>query len=428
MARGFIIGGGGVCVSDDCTAGANDVVKGKTAIYNGSNDEVMEGTLELTGNVTAEYVYNGRTFYNTDPHVKLTGKMTVGSILNFSAAAYSGRQVLLKWQNPYAAAGRPFAGVFINYSTTGYPGTGGTRIYTGYGDNTSSGGWSQVIVTMPALATTYYFSCTAYATSSIGDMWGNTLHAVCATGEVIVQPITHGQNYVIPSGYSYADIFCVGGGGGGTSGYVDNTGSRGAGGGGGGYTATVKNISISPGQILTCSVGAGGANQHNGGASSVSSNGIVLCTANGGNAPTAIFYGGNGGSGGGMGGPSNADGNGRAGGTNGGNGIGASGSRGLGQGYTTTAFAENAGTVYSGGGGGGGYGSKSDLANKWGGLGGVSGGGGGGTGQYGYNYATNGYNGTANTGGGGGGAGGNASGSDAVGGAGGSGIIIIRLH
>ena len=183
-------GGGGGGSSDDCTAAANDVLKGKTAVYNGSDDEPKAGTLELTGDASDNYVYKGKTYYNTDAHTKRTGTMTVGSILNFSAAAYSGRQVLLKWQNPYAATGKPFGGVFINYSTSGYPGTGGTRIYTGYGNNTASGGWSQAIVTLPNLNTTYYFSCTAYSSCSAGDIWGNTMNASCRTSGNIDKTIT----------------------------------------------------------------------------------------------------------------------------------------------------------------------------------------------------------------------------------------------
>ena len=68
-------GGSGAGASDDCTATVNDIVKGKTAICNGSDDEVVEGTLELTGDATTGYVYSGKTFYSTDPHTKLVGTM-----------------------------------------------------------------------------------------------------------------------------------------------------------------------------------------------------------------------------------------------------------------------------------------------------------------------------------------------------------------
>ena len=413
-------GGGGGGSSDDCTATANDVLKGKTAVYNGSGDEPQEGALELTGDAADGYVYSGKTYYNTDARTKRTGTMTVGSILNFSAAAYSGRQVLLKWQNPYAATGKPFGGVFINYSTGGYPGTGGTRIYTGYGNNSASGGWSQVIVTLPNLNTTYYFSCTAYVSCSAGDIWGNTMNAACNTSGEIWQNITWSQNYTIPSGYNYVDIFCVGGGGGGSCAMTKYIGG---GAGAGGYTQTAWNVGVSAGQVLYCSVGGGGAGgvwqdsysgsaAGNGGASTVSRNGAVLCSANGGNGGgTASRHGGSGGSGGGAG--SSSDNGPYNGGSNGGNGGGGSGSYvghgGSGQGSTTQAWGS--GTLYSGGGGGGGY--------SEGGSGGSGGGGHGG--GYGVNSGIS--NGVANTGGGGGGGSRSCNGA-----AGGSGIILLHLH
>ena len=245
MGRVLMTGSGGsVGISDECTATINDIPKGKTAVFNGSDDEAMEGTLELTGTATAEYVYEGRTFYNTDLHTKLTGKFRAGSILNFSAAAYSGRQVLLKWQNPYAAAGRPFSGVIISYSTNGPDGPW-TWLHTGYGDNKNSGGWSQAIFAMPNLNTKYYFKCTAYATSTLGDLQGNTLTDECATSEPLTKIIKYSQDIEIPSGYNFADIFCVGGGGSGGWGEEDDrTSTYGAGGGGGGYTSTVKGIAV----------------------------------------------------------------------------------------------------------------------------------------------------------------------------------------
>ena len=48
------VGGGSVGCSDECTATKNEIPKGKTAVFNGSDDEVMEGTLEVTGTATAE--------------------------------------------------------------------------------------------------------------------------------------------------------------------------------------------------------------------------------------------------------------------------------------------------------------------------------------------------------------------------------------
>ena len=434
-------GGGGGGSSDDCTATANDILKGKTAVYNGSGDEPQEGTLELTGDAADGYVYSGKTYYNTDARTKRTGTMTVGSILNFSAAAYSGRQVLLKWQNPYAATGKPFGGVFINYSTSGYPGTGGTRIYTGYGNNSASGGWSQVVVTLPNLNTTYYFSCIAYCPCSAGDILGNTMNASCKTAGNIDKTITSSQNYTVPAGYNYVDIFCVGGGGAGRGGWSDSGGyQHTGGGGGGGYTSTAPNINVSGGQVLNCSVGAGGAvlnrsdvstgdRSGSGGTSSVTRNGSVLCSAGGGQGGDAWRYGGNGGSGGGAPGHG-SDVESHNGGTNGGNGVNGTGNQqkgGTDQGRTTRPWGSNTGTVYSGGGGGGGAASNKGYH----GVGGNYGGGNGGMYKYGDPVTVlTATAGQANSGGGGGGGHGNYyyGGGTAVGGAGGSGIILLRLH
>ena len=79
-------GSGGGTGSDECTATLDHVLAGETAVTSDSNDEPG------------------------------TGRMTVNSLLSFSVAAYSGRRVLLKWQNPYAAAGKPYSGVIIKAS------------------------------------------------------------------------------------------------------------------------------------------------------------------------------------------------------------------------------------------------------------------------------------------------------------------------
>lgn len=69
----LIKGGGGGVTSDDVTAKANDVLKGTSTLTSDSNDEVTEGTLELTGDAQAGDVLAGSTFYNTDAHTKQTG-------------------------------------------------------------------------------------------------------------------------------------------------------------------------------------------------------------------------------------------------------------------------------------------------------------------------------------------------------------------
>ena len=393
MGEILITGGsGGGTGSDECTATLDHVLAGETAVTSDSNDEPG------------------------------TGRMKVNSLLSFNVAAYSGRRVLAKWQNPAAAPGKPYSGVYIRYSTSGYPGkAGGMQIYKGAGNNTASGAWSQQYLDMPNLNETYYFSTYPYVTCSAGELTGEVINAIVRTAGSSIATITNTKNYTIPEGYTMADIFCVGGGGGGGGGYwfTKEQYQNGGGGGAGGYTATASNIGVAAGQILSCSIGGGGRGNSSlrgtggtGGTTSVSRDGVVLCTANGGNGG----YGAN-------------SGNGGKGGSNGGDGgyndmdsrpiiragdNGYSDGRGTGsQGRTTRAWGEPSGTLYAGGGGGGGV-SKSNP-----GAGGAGGGGAGGM--------NDGNPGSANTGGGGGGGGGTVYGTGVGGGTGGSGVILIRL-
>lgn len=75
MGHGLIMGQGNLIYSDDCTATSDDVLKGKTALFNGSDDNIRPGTLELTGNAVEDQVLAGKTFYAADPHVKRTGNI-----------------------------------------------------------------------------------------------------------------------------------------------------------------------------------------------------------------------------------------------------------------------------------------------------------------------------------------------------------------
>ena len=472
MSKILVGGSSGGIMSDDVTATLADVAKGKTAVTSDSGDEVVTGTLELTGNAetgdvlsgvtfynnnlytkrtgtltltgnaTAAYVLSGYTFYNTNAKSKITGTMTVNSLLSFSVAVISGRRVTATWQNPIQAAGRPYSGVYIKYSTSGYPGTGGTQIYKGVGSNAASGGISTATFDLPNVGTTYYLSLYPYVTTSDGEYLGGVLNAQVTTGNTITNTYTSSTIVSVPTGYTLADIFCVGGGGGSSDGRGPTASCAGGGGGGGGMTATVLNVAVSAGQSLAVIVGAGGAvstssNNGNGGASSVSRSGAVLCSANGGEGGEytsleQVRDGGDGGSGGGAGAYRGDGLYGGNGGSDGGNGNGCGNDtdigRGMGQGRTTRAFGEPGGTIYSGGGGGGGGGMSSGSSSSYG--GGVGGAGGGGTGGTGQRYATGGAGGSANTGGGAGGGGassrdGSYAGSGATGG---SGIVLIRFH
>lgn len=462
MSEILIPGGASGAGSDDCTATAADVIKGKTAVVSGSDDEPIAGTLDLSGNATTAYVYTGKTFYNTDPKAKLTGAMTVNSLLSFSVAAYSGRRVLAKWQNPKAATGKPYSGVYIRYSTSGNPGkTGGTQIYKGAGNNTASGGQSQAYLNLPALSTKYYLSIYPYVTCSAGEMNGSTLNASVTTSAVLNKTFTASTSYTIPVGFAKMDLFAVGGGSAGSS---SNNNERGGSGGGGGYTKTVKGIAISSGQVLTISVGSGGVGSTGykkdsftskfiggvGGTSSVTRSGTELISAVGGTNNSADGkiaggpeYGKSGGSGGGGGSSVKVDNedavyNGLYGGGGGSDGSDgkpttygyswgtvATGRAGLGQKVTTSAFGESSGALYGSGGGGciATYNYREDSI--W--IGNNKGGPGAGEGGTLY-YSTpsehsKGKNANANSGGGGGGGA-----YLKVGGNGGSGIVLIRLY
>ncbi len=481
MGKMIISGGGGSGAgSDECTASKAEVLKGYKAITSDSADEVAEGILELTGDVSDSQVLEGKTYYNSNPKIKRTGSMvnhgavslslnagasytvpagfhngggkvtanslasqtpatataaqiingqtawvngskltgilSVNSILSFSAAAYSTTQILLQWQNPYAAAGKPFSGVFINYSTSGYPGTGGTRIYTGYGNNATPGGGSAVIVTMPAMGTTYYFRAFSYAVKDGAEWVSATTYTATATTTKGQQSFTSSGTFTIPAGVRSIDVFCVGGGGAGTSGRSGGNVYCG-GGGGGGYTNTVKSIAVTPGQQISYTVGAGGAGGESGGSASYFTiNGTQYCLANGGSRGISSGDSGKGGSGGGGSGYDGS--NSFPGGTGGSDGSKGSQSTGggigaAGQGTTTRAFGESTNTLYGGGGGGGG-GKYAGRA-----AGGAGGGGNGG------DDGNTGSVGAFGTGGGGGGGKGGVNGSG-LGFVGGSGVCLVR--
>ena len=414
MSKILLTGGAGGALSDECTATLADIPSGLRAVALDSDDDIGVGTMSLTGDAVENHVLAGSTFYTTDYKTKLTGTMTVNSLLSFSVAANSGRRVLATWKNPTAADGKPYSGVYIRYSTSGYPGkTGGTQIYKGAGNNTTSGGSSSVYLDMPALSTTYYFSIYPYVTTSNGELTGDIINTSRATSGQSVISITSTRTYSVPVGYSKMDVFCVGGGSGGTGAFSDS--SDGGGGGGGGYTKTVTGIAVSGGQSLSITVGAGTTSA--GGTSKVIRNNISLCEANGGKRTSALVYGNDGGSGGGGGaiGRHNAG----VGGSNGGNGGASGGSNpnsgGYGQGTTTRAWGSSSGTLYAGGGGGGASG-EGGFANS-------GGSGGGGSGNA-YFYV--GVNGATNTGGGGGGCG-RGAGENAHS-SGGSGIVLLRFY
>lgn len=364
----------------------------------------------------AARIYSGETAYVNG--VKLTGTMTCNSIINFSAATYSTSQILLKWQNPYVASGKGYTGVRIMYSTSGYPGTGGTQIYQGYGDNKTPGGWSSVIVNMPAAGTTYYFSARSYTTFAsngvwFADAWGAIFNASAATtkhGRVV---LTGSGTFTVPAGVRVINAHGAGGGGRGGSKFT--VGTYVGAGGGGGYSKWINGIGVTPGEGLPYVIGDGmpaGNEYGQGGQTRLLRGSTVLLSADGG-------WGGNnvssttlssGGSGGGGARKRNASGE-RPGGNGGSDGSDGYSDAywfypGIGQHSTTREFGT--GTLFSGGGGGSG-----GAASYPTGSGGAGGGG---------SSAWEPEAGKAATGGGGGASNGSAG---SYGAAGGSGTLII---
>jgi hypothetical protein len=210
------------------------------------------------------------------------------------------------------------------------------------------------------------------------------------------QVFTSSGTFTVPAGVNSIRVCVVGGGGGGGGGH--------SGGGGSGHVRT-GTYSVSPGQSISITVGAGGNGgaggtqvQGTGGTNGSSSSIVGILTANGGGAAGASTSGGNGGSGGGGG--CNAGNPGPSGGTNGSPGGACTYSGGNGgnfnsltifsSGLALSAGAGGAGgsLSHSGGGGGGGVEISGYFVNGFDGVnnasakGGKGFGGGGGGGGY----------------------------------------------
>ena len=168
----------------------------KTASLNCGREYVIpkgyhDGSGRITANslssqtdatATAPYIYKGKTAWVKGN--KLTGTLTTTSAINFSAAARSHDTIRISWTNPSKG---PWTGVFIQMSTSGNPGTGGgTRVYTGKGENGSQAGGSNY-ADIPGLnyETKYYFTCTSYAhfNEINHDEWGTSYNVSATTPE-----------------------------------------------------------------------------------------------------------------------------------------------------------------------------------------------------------------------------------------------------
>lgn len=328
------------------------------------------------------------------------------SIVNFNVAQRTYLGLTCTWALPDRG---PYSGVMVRYKNGKYP------AHIEDGELAYEGLETYCTISGLTVDTDYYFCAWSYMTTNYGRFYAVVPAETHATVNLSVgeQIYTSSGTLTIPDGIHTVDIFCVGGGGG--TGWVKDIGPEswyGSSGAGGGYTITQTGIGVTPGQILTVTVGAGGAGAvmykgppSTGNTSIVSAGDRLLIQALGGKGGRAASAnpGGDGGSGGGTA-PGNSVSLNGAGGSDGSDGKGYNNVvGGKGQGKTTRAFEEITGTLYAGGGG---------AANKYGHASGGAGGGGSNS------------NGGANTGGGAGGRrwpGGSPSSFS-----GGSGIVIIR--
>ena len=145
--------------------------------YHNGSGKVTANSLasQTSANAAAGHILSGKTAWVNG--VKVTGTLAVQSAISFSAAALSATSIRISWKNP---ARVPWQGVFIQMSTSGNPGTGGgTRKYTGAGNNPNqAGGSNYVDITGLNLGTTYYFTCTSYC-DALG--WGSSYNVMATT-------------------------------------------------------------------------------------------------------------------------------------------------------------------------------------------------------------------------------------------------------
>lgn len=385
MATFYPVGGGAPGIDPSVlTATAGDVVAGMVAGVK-DNYNPVTGTLTLTGNAQQNHVLSGETYYTTNPKSKITGTMTVQSILSFSCAPSSASQIIFTWQNPSSG---PFSGVIIIGKTGGYPAniSDGTRYYKGFGNNSGSLGTSSAIVGGFSLNVTYYFRAFSYCTVNNEEWVTGTTRIANTIIRQLSQTFTYSQNWTVPNGVSKVDVFLVGGG----------SASQYNRGGGAGETNTWIGVDVSPSQNISIIIGAGGTNYGNGnnsyfgGLSARGGVGVFYGAGNSGDSYNSSYQG-----------------RGGDGGTNGASGENwiDGGDWDTRQGRTTRAFGEPTGTLYAGGGAGAnGFRSypRLDGGARWIPYGGQ---GGGGNGNVDTPYAPHGdaTGGAPNTGGGAGG-------------------------
>lgn len=414
------------------TAIEGDVLKG-CSFYNTNLQNRLSGTLELTGDAGEYDTIKGKTFYSNNAKVKKTGTLPeypsgtdaqsctlsnnyvyyrinkgayrstwsgdqtevkypalsviaalgIASITSFKVAQYGPNTLRFTWAKPSKGL---WSGVHIIGKLNSWPTspTDGSRSWDS-GDTYKDSGSIET--------GTWYFRAYSYITWTGGRYYSQNPEGSAS----IYNTTSHGNTtltgstrWTVPAGCNYVTAFLVGGGGGLSWPYIPS-GSRNlaiSGGAAGGYTKT-QGFSVTPGETLSITVGAGGTG--NGGTSAIyHQNGSLAVSAAGGGAGSVnVFHdnvtslhsaqGGSGGSGGGTGvsygttsGYTTYAGNGGSDGVSGRNPSATASSgmyeigptNGTSQGYSTKAWG-NQGQPYSPGGGGTAlrFGGSSDSAD-----------------------------------------------------------------
>ena len=242
-----LAGGSGVD-SSDCTADKSKVLSGYTAVTSDSDGEAVAGTMVYRGTyATTTSMGQGDNYFALNcipegcyaaegnswaPEVRISkdtlrnylgvnaaiirsgnsiagvsGTLAVTSAISFSAAATSYNTIRISWTNPSKG---PWQGVFIQISTSGYPGTGGgSRAYTGTGTNGSAASGSNYCdITGLTPGTTYYFTCTSYC-DALG--WGTSYNVMETTPTMSLKAILNSVGDMDPKhyytqNYSYSSV------------------------------------------------------------------------------------------------------------------------------------------------------------------------------------------------------------------------------
>lgn len=444
------------------TTGIATVIVKKKGTYTITTN--CNAALEAMGNTASVIVSVNKQTYRAQK-VKLNRGATYLRIVN----DYGSNKLLAYWGTSNPSPSSYFTNFELRRKDASLPTspTDGSSIYTGRGSsyayNASTNYWGYLDSVNNG--TTRYYALYPFLTIN-GTKYYGAGYTASGTAKTFSSKnhLTSSGRYTVPAGIRTLEVYCVGGGGGGGGAGYSAQGSTwgyGIGGGGGGGGRVAKGtISVTPGTVISFTVGAGGSAGNNGGTTTFSS----VSAAGGGKGTggsssgtgSSVAYhvgsGGAGGSGGGGGSIARTDntssngyfaqaGNGGSNGANGAAGQKQSsitpvdgGTGGTGQGAASVLVD---GTYYSGGGGGGagGSGSKSVPKQVIGTYAQATGGNyGGAAGGWREKSAFNGNNATANSGGGGGGGGSDARGISSVsghygtngtGGAGGSGRVLV---